>query len=57
MDQDWGGVWYGAVNAAHRGRSDKFEPFESLIGSQSMPGNDRASFEWKVGLWLEAPPC
>ena len=44
-------------DAAYRGRSDKFDPFESLIGSRAILGEDQASNEWKVGIRTWAPPC
>ncbi len=30
-------MWYGVLNAAYRGRSEKFDPFEPLNGSQRIP--------------------
>jgi hypothetical protein len=44
-------------NASYRGRSDMFDPFESLIGSRANSGEDQASSEWKVGIRTWAPPC
>lgn len=50
-------AWYGVLNAAHCGRSDKFDPFEIFDWEPSIPGEDQASSERKVGIRIEAPPC
>jgi len=34
----WGCVWYGVLNAAYRGRSEMFDPFEPLTGSPRIAG-------------------